>query len=112
MNIYTEDKTDYGTRREWNCSHPSGYAGKVTEDYYTNGILNFREFTWDGYRHRDPAEGPAFEAFFPNGQLECRVFLFKEKYHRPVADGPAREYFHEDGRLHWREHWEHGVKQE
>ena len=115
-------------KKEWNCCHPSGYAGRVIESYHDKDYktLGSRAFIFNEQYHRDWSAGPAFESFYEDGTLRYQRYLNMGKLHRPASVGPAFIYFKDpvvqsfpsifgdgsyfDGHSSGSEYWEDGVK--
>lgn len=107
MDIYSEKPFV----KVWNCCHPSGYAGRVTEYYIDrfNKIIKERHFVTNSIHHRESLSGPAFESFYEDGTHSCIHYYCNGKLHRPVMEGPASIQYDTDGQAIGRSYVIHGV---
>jgi hypothetical protein len=66
-------------------------------------------YTWfkDGVEHR--ADGPAL-AIMQDGRVMAEQWYFEGKKHRNAEEGPAYIGYGDDGKIRSRQFWEHGVK--
>lgn len=83
---------------KYNCCHPSGYWGMVTE-FFKDGVLKRVDFRTDGKLHRDHNEGPAMIKHGIRENVTMHQYYKNGQLHRPASAGPAWISWHQDGTL-------------